>query len=101
MGGVETDLLDLWAGGSLREAHGAGYEGDLWGVDTRLREPDGSPGGCGDQGTREEQNGTELALPAGCPQPTKCGHQKRAQNRLCLETGPRGTLQPGEGQVVS
>lgn len=30
MGWVEADLLDLWVGRSLREAHAARYEGDLW-----------------------------------------------------------------------
>lgn len=75
-------------------------KGTFGGVDMRLREV-GAPRGCWDQGMREEQHEPRLALPADCPQPTKCGHQKQAQSRLCLETGPHGTPQPGEGEAVS
>lgn len=52
-------------------------------------------------GVAEEVHKPHLALPVGCPQPTKCGHQKQAQSQLCLETGPHGTPQPSEGQVAS
>lgn len=78
-----------------------GIKGTFGRVDMRLKEPNGSSQGFWDQEMREEQHEAGSALPAGCPQPTKCEHQKQAQSRLCLETGPHGTLQPGEGQAGS
>lgn len=74
-----------------------GRKGTFGETDIRLREPNGTSQGLLGPGMRKEQHEPGLALPAGCPQPTKCGHQKQAQSQLCLETGPHGTPQPGEG----
>lgn len=78
-----------------------GVKGTPGAVDVRLRTKRELPGVAGTGESEGEEDEPGWALPAGCPQPTRCGHQKQAQSRPCQETGPHGTLQSGKGQVVT